>query len=150
MQAVADCQLLDTPRESRFDDLIELTAERLNAPFAAFCLVDESRCWFKSIYGMEAEYVERKQSFCTRVVATNAPLVLEDTDTHSDFSQLPLVVDSPNIAFYAGVPIRANGQPVGSLCIMDTKSRDFAFQDFEQLKELGKMVEEELGKSKQA
>ena len=128
--AVERTKLLDTPPEARFDSIVRLAAERLNAPMAAFSLIDDKRVWFKAEVGLGVPEVLREVSICGRVATTNSSLILEDTSTHDGFANNPLVVGPPHVAFYAGVPVRTKDNlALGSLCVMDTKPRSFPWME---------------------
>lgn len=145
IRAVERSKLLDTPSEPRFDDIVRLAAERLNTPMAAFSLIDDKRVWFKAEVGIGVPEVKREVSICGRVATTNSALILEDTRTHDEFADNPLVVGPPFVAFYAGVPVRtADDYALGSLCVMDTKPRLFPWTDFELLQEIASKLEEEI------
>lgn len=145
VQAVESCKLLDTPAEPRFDNIVQLAAERLDAPMAAFSLIDRERVWFKAEVGLGVPEVKREISICGRVATTNSSLILEDARNHDEFSDNPLVVGPPFVAFYAGVPVRtADEYTLGSLCVMDTKPRSFPWTDFEMLQYIARMLEEEI------
>lgn len=61
------------------------------------------------------------------------------------FCDSPLVCGSPNIRFYAGYPLAApDGSRIGTLCIIDDKPRDISNEQLQLLRELGRMVEEDL------
>ena len=47
-------QILDTARESDFDDVVKLAAEALGAPIAVVNLIADDRQWFKAEVGIGA------------------------------------------------------------------------------------------------
>ena len=51
-----------------------------------------------------------------------------------------MVVNDPGVRFYAGVPIEANGQPVGAFCVIDTVPRTLNAEQKEALQILGRQV----------
>ena len=68
-------------------------------------------------------------------------------DTHLDgrFADNPLVVGAPRVRFYAGYPVRdADGACFGTLCLMDTRPRDFDEAKLGLLRDLGSLVRREL------
>ena len=144
LKALHSLGLLDTPREERFDRLTRIAARMFDVPTTVISLVDEDRQWFKSKQGLGADETPRHMSFCAHAVAGNAPLIVPDALADRRFAANPLVVGDPRIRFYAGVPVRSGGQPVGTLCLIDTKPRDLTDNDIEALQDLGTMVELEL------
>ena len=66
--------------------------------------------------GLPASETPRDLSFCAHAVASNEPLVVDDTLQDIRFASNPLVTSAPNIRFYAGVPlILDDGLTVGTL-----------------------------------
>lgn len=134
--------LLDTPAEDCFDELVQTTARRFNTPIALFSLIDEDREWFKSRVGINISQAPRTDSFCSHVVAVNAPLVVEDTSKDPQFESNQFVQGYPHVGFYAGVPVRSlSGHPLGALCIIDRAPRSFPWEDFQALQTLAGQLE---------
>ena len=144
LKALHNLQLLDTPREERFDRLTRIASRIFDVPTSLITLVDQDRQWFKSKQGLEATESPRHMSFCAHAVAERAPLIVPDALNDPRFAANPLVTGDPRIRFYAGVPISAGGQPVGTLCLIDQKPRMMSDKDIEALHDLGTMVEQEL------
>jgi EAL domain-containing protein (putative c-di-GMP-specific phosphodiesterase class I)/GGDEF domain-containing protein len=137
--------ILDTPTDEILDQLTRLMSRHFSVPMALVSLVDENRQWFKSSYGLAVKETPRDVSFCGHAVAQNDTLVVEDTLLDDRFRYNPLVLDEPNIRFYAGAIVRsANGLALGTCCIIDTKARQFSVEDAEQLKLFTKLVQDQL------
>jgi len=137
--------VLDTPREERFDRLTRLTRRMFRVPIAAISLVDENRQWFKSCMGLVARETPRAYSFCAHAILQDDPLVVEDALEDERFFDNPLVTGEPRVRFYTGYPIRAgNGCRLGTLAIIDHDARNLTDEERSALKDLGAMVEREL------
>jgi len=70
-------------------------------------------------------------------------------DTHLDerFADHPLVVGSPFVRFYAGQPVHSlDGQPLGTLCLLDQQPRQFSDAEKRMLRDLAQMVQDELNR----
>lgn len=116
--------ILDTPPEARFDRLARLAAHLLDAPSALVSLVDRDRQWFKARHNWESSEGERRHAICDHTIRQPDVLTVPDTTADPRFSALPSVTGAPHIRFYAGSPIHApDGQPVGSLCVIDFAPR---------------------------
>ncbi|MCK6397483.1 GAF domain-containing protein [Thauera aminoaromatica] len=135
--------ILDTPREDAFDNLMQLAASIFGVPIALVSLVDDARQWFKSAHGLCVAQTPRDVSFCTHVVFSNAPLVVEDAARDPRFADNPLVTAAPQVRFYAGEPLRSDqGFVLGTLCVIDTVPRRFEEAERARLRLLARQAEQ--------
>ncbi len=146
MQALAQTSLLDTEPEEQFDRITRIAQTLFHVPIALVSLVDTERQWFKSRQGLDARETSRRVSFCGHVVSSNRPLIVTDTTKDSRFSDNPLVTGDPAIRFYAGEPLHALGQPIGTLCLIDRQPRVLSTLQQAMLKDLALLVEEEIAR----
>lgn len=145
LQVLHSLKILDTPAEERFERITRMAVRMFQVPTALFSLVDSNRQWFKSRQGLDACETSRAISFCGHAIAVGGTFVVEDTRADERFSDNPLVTGEPHIRFYAGQPVSApNGSRIGTLCLIDSKPREFTAEDCDLLAELGQLVEMEL------
>ncbi len=145
LQALRELEILDTPPEERFDRLTRLARDMFDAPIALVSIVDGTRQWFKSAQGLEATETSREVSFCGHAIMSDEVMVVPDATADARFADNPLVLADPSIRFYAGAPLSAeNGQHVGTLCVIDTKPREWTAEQSRTLRELADVVQEEL------
>jgi diguanylate cyclase (GGDEF)-like protein len=148
LAALHQLGILDTPPEERFDCVTRLARRMFGAPIALVSLVDADRQWFKSRAGLEVPETSRAISFCGHAVQDDAALVVPDARSDLRFADNPLVVGFPNIAFYAGCPVRApDGSALGTLCVIDHQPRDFSRADLDALADLAEVVSAQLGEA---
>jgi len=148
IEALYALDILDTPPEERFDRHTRLAAALFRVPVSLISLVDSDRQWFKSCYGTDIAETPREVSFCAHAVAAREMLVVPDTLLDARFREHPMVQSGPRIRFYAGAVIHAaNGQPVGTLCVMDMRPRAISDEERNLLADLAAMIETELGRS---
>jgi signal transduction histidine kinase len=123
--ALRRVKILDTPRERRFDDLVELAAQVCGTPMAVLNLVDADRQWGKAMVGFADTEEPRSVSFCARTIEQDAGLmVVPDTREDPRFADNPLVTGDPNLRFYAGASVvDREGYRLGSVCVVDTRPR---------------------------
>lgn len=137
--------ILDTQAEERFDRLTRIATRMFNVPIALVTLVDSNRQWFKSCMGLQIKETPRDISFCGHAILGNEAFVIHDASKDPRFFDNPLVTATPHIRFYAGRPIRTtHGFKIGTLCLIDSKPREFQTKDLEDLNDLASMVEHEL------
>ncbi len=142
LEAVRATQLLDTPTESTFDALTQLAAQIFDVPIALVSLVESNRQFLKSRFGLDVTETPRCVSFCTHaIVEPEKTLVVPDATLDERFHDNPLVTGFPHIRAYVGAPlIDHQGLALGSLCIIDTRPRDFTPCQIEALGTLSRQV----------
>ncbi|MFL5355095.1 ATP-binding protein [Archangium sp.] len=137
--------LLDTPAEERFDRIVRMAARMFRVPITLVSLVDESRQWFKARVGLSVPSTDRSVSFCGHAILKPDTFVVRDALKDQRFADNPLVTGEPRVRFYAGHPLLAvDGSPVGTLCLLDRRARDFSDEERQQLEDLAAWVEVEL------
>ncbi len=146
VQALKALRILDTAREERFDRITRIAAKLLDVPIVAVSLIDDDRQWFKSIIGLEVRETARDISFCGHAIFSGDPVfVVPDARQDGRFSDNPLVLDLPSIRFYAGGPISTSqGDPLGTLCVLDTRPRELDAEQRQLLRDLADMAQAEL------
>ena len=126
IQDLESYSILDTLPESDYDNLTTIAAEICDTEISLISLVDNNRQWFKSSYGLNVKETPRKYAFCAHAI--NDPdniLIVKDARKDERFHDNPLVIGEPKVIFYAGVPlISDNGNPLGTLCVIDYKSKE--------------------------
>jgi diguanylate cyclase (GGDEF)-like protein len=144
LETLRSLDVLDTQAEERFDRLTRMAKRMFDVPIALVSLVDENRQWFKSCVGLSATETSREISFCGHTILGNEVFIIPNAIEDPRFFDNPLVLDAPNIRFYAGCPLTVNGHRLGTLCLIDQTPRDFESEDIAVLKDLAAMVEREL------
>jgi hypothetical protein len=124
--------LLAEAEDEMLQSIVKEAARDLSAPIALVNLVLEEIQFFKAHYGLPkdlaaARGTERDVSFCQFVVRDGVHLV-----KHHD------------IQSYLGLPVVFNDVIVGSLCVIDTKPREFSEAEHKTLRELADRVNKRL------
>ena len=142
LQQLHDYEILDTPAEKGFDDIVTIAAQICEVPIALVSLVDEERQWFKSKIGLDADETNREVAFCSHAIL-EPEQVFEVPDANKDprFERNPLVTGDPDIAFYAGAPLVTDGgDALGTLCVIDQKPRKLRPDQAKSLQALARQV----------
>jgi len=145
IQKLHSLGLLDSEPEDFFDTITRVASVILDTPISLISLVDEHRQWFKSKHGIDAAETARDISFCTHAVESDEQLIVENALNDARFAQNPLVVNTPNIRFYAGIPIRSlDGYALGTLCVIDNEPKTPTAKELAALKDLAHLATREL------
>jgi signal transduction histidine kinase len=124
LQDLQDSGLLDTPQEAEFDEIVRFASALCNMPISLISLVDSNRQWFKAKVGLDASETHRDFSFCAHAILQEDLFEVRDTLEDSRFWDNPLVVENPEIRFYAGMPlVTSSGNRLGTLCVIDREPR---------------------------
>lgn len=140
--ALQNLELLDTPAEHYLDTLVRLTRDLFNVATVLISLIDRDRQWFKARIGLDASETPRNISFCGHAILQDDLLLVEDARRDPRFADNPLVLGAPFLRFYAGQPIyAADGQPIGTLCLLDPTPRPFSRFDRTRLRDLATLTQ---------
>lgn len=134
LQALRKYDLLDSVKEEEFDRLTRLASIICGVPMSVITLIDEERQWFKSKIGLDDDETRREDSFCQYTIMDDVILEVQDATKDERFKDNPFVLGAPKIRFYAGYPLMdPDGYALGSLCVMDDKSRKLSKDQEEAL-----------------
>ena len=125
LRDLIETELLDTPSEKEFDDIVKLASQICQTSISLITLVDNNRSWAKASIGMDDAHSDREVSFCGHAILKDQFFEVKDTLDDERFYDNPFVVNEPKIRFYAGYPLVTNsGSCIGSLCVVDTEPKE--------------------------
>ncbi|MCE3297134.1 MAG: hypothetical protein K0R65_2848 [Crocinitomicaceae bacterium] len=135
LKVLQDYRILDSQREEEFDRLVRLALTICDVPIALISLIDKDRQWFKAVIGLEDSETSRDDSFCQYTILQDEMLIVKDALEDDRFRDNALVVDDPNIRFYAGKRLLdPQGFALGSFCVIDRVPRELSKNQQEVLK----------------
>lgn len=146
LQTLMDYQILDTVPEVEYDDVTFLASLICGTPIAMVSLSDQNRQWFKSNIGLGGiQEVQRPGSFCDHAIRNENVFIIPDTWNDIRFANAPIVIQGPQVRFYAGAPIRApNGHILGTVCVLDRAPRELSENQILSLQALARQVSNQL------
>jgi PAS domain S-box-containing protein len=122
--ALGQYDILDTPAEQGFDDIVLLASRMCETPVALVSFVASDRQWFKARIGFPECQTPLSQSVCALALQQAETFVIPDLTLDERTKGNALVTQAPFIRFYAGALLRSSeGTPIGTLCVIDTKAR---------------------------
>ncbi|GBE91673.1 PAS domain S-box protein [Nostoc cycadae] len=145
LEALQQYQILDTPPEQAFDDLVSLAAQICDTPIALINFIDVNRQWFKAKVGLDIQQIPVGIGFCRFCLEKKDIVVIPDTLLDEDFAQEVVVTSPPYVRFYAGVPLFApRGEVIGTLCVIDNVPREISPKQVESLQAISRLIVRQL------
>jgi two-component sensor histidine kinase len=117
--------ILDTPRESDFDEVVKVASAICGTPISVINLIDQGRQWFKAEVGLGVRETPLDSSICAHAILQPGLFIVPDTTLDRRFADNPLVTGDPHLRFYAGALLETpEGFPLGTVCVLDYKPRE--------------------------
>ena len=133
--------ILDAESTGFFDNTVDMACRIFEVPICAISLLDTNRQWFLAQNGLNVCQTSRDVSFCGHTILAEEIMVVLDASQDPRFADNPLVVNEPNIRFYAGAPlVSRNNLTLGTLCIISDEPRSQPPQSLNYLKTLADAV----------
>ena len=145
LKTLMELEIMDTDPEKEFDDIVQLASQICETPISVISLLDDRRQWFKAKVGLEVNETSRTVAFCSHAILDNNLMEVENALNDDRFYDNPLVVNAPDIRFYAGYPIiMANGTKLGTLCVIDRVPRHLTPLQANAIEVLSRQVTKQL------
>ena len=138
--ALQEMAVLDTPPEEGFDALTRLAANVCETPIALISLIDGSRLWFKSTYGLTQRSIDSEGSFCCEVANSKRTLEVSDPRLDPRFANNGLVTGNLGIRYYAAAPIIYHDIGIGTMCVLDVVPRKLGERPLRALAEMASIA----------
>ena len=124
LSALDGYDILDTPAERGFDDIVSLASQICRTPVALVSFVTQDRQWFKARVGFDPCQTPLSQSVCYHALGLDDLLVIPNLTLDPRTARNTLVTGEPYLRFYAGAPLHTpEGAALGTLCVIDHQPR---------------------------
>lgn len=128
-------------RQKDLQQIVMLASVICESPIALITLMEYDLQLIKAKVGIDIEEMPRSTSFCTHAIKTEEVMVVKDASKDKRFLNSSVVVNDPNIRFYASANLKSyDGYNVGTLCVYDTKPKNLSDQQIECLSALANQV----------
>lgn len=130
LQAVEATGLLDGSSPELFEQICSTVTTVFNAPVAQITLLEKDRQCINNSIGFDISEAPTSTSFCAYTISSGKDVtIIKDTLLDEIYKTNPFVVEPPHVRFYAGCPIRYEGEKVGTLCVYDFRPRDIVTEE---------------------
>ncbi len=143
VRALRALRVLDQPEDDRYDRITRIAAELFEVPMVSLTLIDAHRQWRASWVGPLRQEECLDGALCALAMRSTQTFVRTDLRADPDLADNPFV--TAGLQFYAGEPLRApDGEPIGTLCVMDDRPHEITPGQLAALGDLGRWAEREL------
>jgi isoamylase len=127
--------------ENAFDDLAGLASHICETPLGCISLTEAGKQWFKVQGDLEEKSRDRDITFCSQAKVEEDLLEVSDLTKDERYASNPLVMAEPKIQFFAGTSlVSPDGQPLGTLCVVDHKPHTLTETQKDALKTVSRQV----------
>src|SRR6202012_4123355 len=133
--------LLDSLPEVECDELVQLVSALCGTPIGLVTLLDERHQWIRASEHLKMGGTPREAAFCAHAIRQTGLFLVKDALMDARFASNPLVTAEPAIRFFAGVGLfTAEGEPIGTLSVLDMTPRILGAVQASALEGLGRQV----------
>jgi serine phosphatase RsbU (regulator of sigma subunit) len=149
LAALAASGQVGSAPEQVFDDLARLAASVTKCGISAITFVGETRTFWKSVPHLPYGGLDQWQNavgddFCYFPIGMNGPFIVEDAENDPRTAGHP-AIGPWGVGAWAGFPIMtADGQAIGSMCVIDASPRVWKSSELETLATLARAVSSEV------
>ncbi|QQL49623.1 GAF domain-containing sensor histidine kinase [Mucilaginibacter ginkgonis] len=123
-----------TSLENDFQDLSTLAAKIAGTSISIINLIDNYTQWSVSGKGFAVSSMPREDSVCQYTITGDDPFEVKDLAGDDRFADKDYVKGGDQLRYYYGVPLTADGQNIGALCVLDAQEHQISGEKAEMLK----------------
>lgn len=147
LAAVDAVRAIDEQTGAAFARSVNLAVRLLNADKALISLAGADRQYVRGGAGTAVpRHGEQKRlgwAFCSEVVASSRPLVIDDVQDDPEH-RADGSVAATGLRAYLGVPLLLEELPIGALCVIDARPRPWNTEEKRALEQLSESVTSEI------
>jgi diguanylate cyclase (GGDEF)-like protein/PAS domain S-box-containing protein len=141
LRAIWTRDLLDSQPELECEELVQLAAAICGTPLGLVTLLDERHQWYRASDHLKMGETPREVAFCAHAIRQRELFLVTDALMDARFATNPLVTSDPAMRFFAGVALfTSDGEPLGTLCVVDMAPRILGTEQASALEVLGRQV----------
>jgi diguanylate cyclase (GGDEF)-like protein/PAS domain S-box-containing protein len=141
LTAIWTRDLLDSQPELECEELVQLAAAICGTPIGLVTLLDERHQWYRASEHLKMGETPREVAFCAHAIRQTELFLVKDALLDARFKTNPLVTSDPAIRFFAGVALStSDGEPLGTLSVVDMTPRILSAEQAKALEVLGRQV----------
>lgn len=144
VKVLADYNLDYSALQTDLNDLVQIAKIAVNVPMAFINIIDADNAWIVSSFSFGTGCLGKEETVCQYTVAENRELEIKDLTFDERVKHLG-AIRQLELKYYYGIPIQTeSGHCLGTLCVVDTTTRDLTEDQLDTLRLLVKEVTKRL------
>jgi PAS domain S-box-containing protein len=141
LKSLHEYEILDTPADPAFDEIVRVAAQVTGAPYAYLGFLDANRLWFKSRFGFQGTEIPRLATADQYTILEPEPLLVADAAMEPRFPVrgIPLT-RTVHCRSYLAAPLVGPEGAIGTLAVLSPKPNQFTEQHASILSVLTRQV----------
>jgi PAS domain S-box-containing protein len=129
LKSLHEYEILDTPADPAFDEMVRVAAQVTGAPYAYLGFLDSNRLWFKSRFGFQGTEIPRLATADQYTILEPEPLLVADAAMEPRFPVrgIPLT-RTVHCRSYLAAPLVGPEGGIGTLAVLSPKPNQFTEQ----------------------
>jgi PAS domain S-box-containing protein len=141
LKSLLEYEILDTPPDPAFDEIVRVAAQVTGAPYAYLGFLDANRLWLKSRVGFQGAEIPRLATACQYTILEPEPLLIADAAMEPRFPVKGLPLSRTIFCrSYLGAPLAGPEGGVGTIAVLSPKPNAFTQQHASILGVLARQV----------
>ena len=141
LRSLHEYEILDTPADPAFDEIVRVAAQVTGAPYAYLGFLDSNRLWLKSRFGFQGTEIPRLATADQYTILEPEPLLVADAAMEPRFPVrgIPLT-RTVHCRSYLAAPLVGPEGGIGTLAVLSPKPNQFTEQHASILSVLARQV----------
>ena len=132
---------IDDSPDGTLDSITAFVAWFFNSPISVISVIFQGRIIVKSLYDFEKGQIDHRVEWLMDTIGTDDVFCISGAQEHMLVKADPLVAGEFGPRFYAAAPLRTHeGYSLGTLSVIDRKSRDISISEKEFLRRMASTV----------
>lgn len=141
LKSLHEYEILDTPADPAFDEIVRVAAQVTGAPYAYLGFLDANRLWLKSRFGFQGAEIPRLATADQYTILEPEPLLVADAAMEPRFPVrgIPLT-RTVHCRSYLAAPLVGPEGGIGTLAVLSPKPNQFTEQHASILSVLARQI----------
>jgi PAS domain S-box-containing protein len=141
LEALINFNILEKIPDYETDSVVQMAAQICQTQIAIISIFDGKKYQIKSSIGLNIYDLRGDFDFCFELVKNREYVEVADAYSDLELVKNPMVIGHPNFRFFGAVPITGiEGFKIGTINVIDTKSKQLNREQIEGLYSLSKQI----------